>query len=74
LFTEYPLYRIDDIALTTAVGADNGGYRRIEGKFYFVGEAFESVENDFLKSHLFTLLLVCCHCQACEADRGNLIR
>jgi len=58
LFSKHPLYPINDIALTAAVGPNNSGYRRIESKFCFVSETFESIKNDFFKSHFLPLLLV----------------
>jgi hypothetical protein len=52
LLSEHPLDSVNDIALAAAVRPDDTRHGRIKKKFRFIGEAFESVQYHFFKSHV----------------------
>ena len=51
LLAEHPFEAVHDVALATAVGADDAGDRRVEDELRPVGEALEPVQNQLLQSH-----------------------
>ena len=58
LLSQYPAYRIADIALAASVRADNGRNTIGKSQFRFIGKGFEAVNFQSLKKQMNTSVML----------------